>query len=99
MGTSFTEMTVRTYLHVGSKGFFIGKPRSNLKQARYVSSSGRSCKYAGRDGRYPSATVCKQMYSLQNMLAINEEGTVYVETFRIPSACVCELINKDPFQR
>ena len=57
--------------------------------------SGRSCKYAGRDGRYPSATVCKQMYSLQNMLAIDDrDGTVYVETFRIPSACVCELIDK-----
>ena len=81
--------------------FFIGNPRTNLDLllSKYISSSGRSCKYAGRDGRYPSATVCKQMYSLQNMLAINEEGTVYVETFRIPSACVCELINKDPFQR
>ena len=62
----------------------------------YIDSvSGRSCKYAGRDGRYPSATVCKQMYSLQNMLAIDDrDGTVYVETFRIPSACVCELIDK-----
>ena len=39
------------------------------------------------------------MYSLQNMLAIDEEGTVYVETFRIPSACVCELVDKDPFLR
>jgi len=62
-------------------------------------AKGRGCKYAGRDGRYPSATVCKQMYALQNMLAINEEGNVYVETFRIPSACVCELIDKDPFQK
>ena len=34
------------------------------------------------------------MYSLQNMLAIDDEATVYVETFRIPSACVCELVNK-----
>ena len=29
------------------------------------------------------------------MLAIDDrDGTVYVETFRIPSACVCELIDK-----
>ena len=39
------------------------------------------------------------MYSLQNMLAIDEESnTVYVETYRIPSACVCELIDKGPFE-
>ena len=34
-------------------------------------------------------TVCKQQYRYEKLLAINENGTVVVDTFEIPSGCVC----------
>lgn len=32
---------------------------------------------------------CKQKFSVKTLLAINEEGSPYEDTFEIPSCCVC----------
>lgn len=34
-------------------------------------------------------TVCKQLFRTQKLLAVNEEGEIVVDTFELPSACIC----------
>jgi len=55
---------------------------------------GSPCMYGGTEGLFPDATVCRQKYSRQNMLALSEDAQLVFETFLIPSACVCYL--RDP---
>jgi len=42
-----------------------------------------------------SSTICRQKYTYKKMLAINTNGTHYVDTFRFPSCCLC--YRKDPY--
>ena len=50
--------------------------------------------YGGTEGLFPDATVCKQKYTRQNLLALSRSAKLVFETFLIPSACVCHL--RDP---
>ena len=61
--------------------------------------SGESCKYDGEEGQFPQATECKQIYTKHNMLAISEDGDIFVENFRIPSTCVCSIVDESEFFR
>merc|ERR550525_13240 len=49
------------------------------------------CLYGGTEGIFPDATVCKQKYARQNLLALSPDANLVFETFFIPSACVCHL--------
>ena len=60
--------------------------------------AGSSCTYGGQYGLYPEATECRQAFSNHNMLAMTEDLTPYVDTFRIPSACVCHLVDEELFR-
>ena len=61
--------------------------------------TGRPCTYGGQRGLYPSATSCRQLYSNQRLLALNDDASdVYVETFSVPSACVCAIVDAEPFE-
>ena len=55
------------------------------------------CLYAGSQGVNPEATECRQMYSKHSLLSISLDGTVDYDTFSVPTACVCHIINKDFF--
>lgn len=47
--------------------------------------------------RGPKTTLCKQIYSTQKLLALDELGNVNVDTFELPSACVCKTVIKEFF--
>ena len=34
-------------------------------------------------------TVCKQLFRTQKLLAIDKNGEMLVDTFKLPSGCVC----------
>jgi hypothetical protein len=36
------------------------------------------------------STLCKQVLSTQKLLALDEDGNVNVDTFELPSACICK---------
>ena len=55
------------------------------------------CLYAGSQGVNPEATECRQMYSKHSLLSISLDGTVDYDTFSVPTACVCHIINKEFF--
>lgn len=60
--------------------------------------AGRSCKYNGQEGLFPHATECRQKYSEHRMLALTDDGEgTYVESFLVPSACVCNILDGDAF--
>ena len=35
-------------------------------------------------------TKCKQIFSIRKLLAIDEDGVITVDSFELPSACLCE---------
>jgi len=47
---------------------------------------GESCNIASSGYE---ATVCKQKYTYRRLLALSEDGTQYVDSFRFPSCCIC----------
>lgn len=61
---------------------------------------GSPCLYAGTEGINPDATECRQMFTKHRMLAIDDEnGHVDFDTFKVPSACVCHLLDREIFLR
>ena len=47
-------------------------------------------------GLFPSATECQQLFSSHNMLALDAvNARVYVETFRVPTACICHIVDRE----
>ena len=55
------------------------------------------CLYDGSEGVNPEATECKQMFSKQSLLAVSLDGLVEYDTFFVPAACVCHIIEKEYF--
>ena len=47
--------------------------------------------------RGPKTTLCKQLFSVQKLLALDELGNVNVDTFELPSACICKTVVKEIF--
>eukprot|EP00092_Neocalanus_flemingeri_P029513 GFUD01032048.1.p1 GENE.GFUD01032048.1~~GFUD01032048.1.p1 ORF type:complete len:347 (-),score=66.81 GFUD01032048.1:299-1339(-) len=47
---------------------------------------GESCNIASSGYE---TTVCRQKYTYRRLLALGEDGTQYVDSFRFPSCCVC----------
>jgi len=46
-------------------------------------------------------TVCRQKYSYTKLIAINNDGSHYIDSFRFPSCCLCyqkKVFNDIPFQ-
>ncbi len=43
------------------------------------------------------STLCRQIFSTQKLLSLDSEGNVNVDTFDLPSACVCKTKIKSPF--
>ena len=44
-------------------------------------------------------TVCKQIFSIRKLLAIDEDGVISVDSFELPSACLCEYNEvSNPFE-
>ena len=37
-------------------------------------------------------TVCKQLFRTQKLLAMDQDGTMVVDTFKLPTACVCNYM-------
>ena len=46
-----------------------------------------------KDSPQPQSTVCRQIFKTARMLAFDEKGEIEVDSFRLPSACVCHYIN------
>ena len=42
-----------------------------------------------KDSPKPKSTICRQIFKTARLLAFDEEGEVEVDSFRLPSACVC----------
>ena len=57
----------------------------------------RPCLYAGSQGINPEATECRQMFSKHSLLSIGLDGRVDYDTFSIPTACVCHIVDKEIF--
>ena len=36
------------------------------------------------------STLCRQIFSTQKLLALDTDGNVTIDTFELPSACVCK---------
>ena len=36
------------------------------------------------------STLCRQIFSTQRLLALDSDGNVTIDTFELPSACVCK---------
>ena len=37
-------------------------------------------------------TTCKQIFSTRKLLAIDEDGVISVDSFQLPSACLCRYL-------
>ena len=37
-------------------------------------------------------TTCKQIFSTRKLLAIDEDGVISVDSFQLPSACLCRFL-------
>ena len=37
-------------------------------------------------------TTCKQIFSIRKLLAIDEDGVISVDSFPLPSACLCRFL-------
>ena len=56
------------------------------------------CKYNGEPGFYPNATVCHQLYTRHDFLALSENGRIEYDSFKVPSACVCKILDVSIFE-
>ena len=59
------------------------------------SDLGSSCINEDDSPTGPGSTTCRQLYRNQKLLAIDEKGEVEVDTFQLPSACVCNYKEMD----
>jgi len=50
------------------------------------------CLYSGAGGNNPDLTKCKQIYTEHKLLALSEEGQLLVDSFKLPSACACFVV-------
>ena len=58
----------------------------------FNSDSYGSCLYAGGQGKNPSVTACKQIYSEYKLLSLaSNQLSLEVDKFRLPSACACYI--------
>jgi len=46
-------------------------------------------KCANEKDQTSGTTVCKQIYKTQKLLAVSQDGELVVDTFSLPSACIC----------
>ncbi len=58
--------------------------------------AGSTCINDNDSPRGPETTVCKQAYKYHKMLATDESGEVTVDTFPLPSACLCHFRSRPP---
>ena len=72
------------------QGISINKCKENHEQ--------QPCKYNGEPGFYPNATVCHQLYSRHDFLALSENGQIEYDSFKVPSACVCKILDVSIFE-
>jgi len=69
-------------------------PNNNFLQAVRIercSREGQSCEIETVRG---TETVCRQKYSEKKLVAISPDGEKYVDTFRLPSCCICHQKTK-----
>ena len=57
-----------------------------------------SCKYNGEPGFYPNATACNQLYTRHDLLAISPNGYIEYDSFKVPSACICKILDTTVFE-
>jgi len=63
-------------------------PVQNVQMV-FCENDGGNCLNENDNPHVDGSTICKQLYKTQKLLAIDEEGEISVDTFELPSACVC----------
>ncbi len=65
-------------------------------QVTFCTNAGSKC--INDEDRPPveGMTTCKQAYKMQKMLAVDESGQVTVDSFSLPSACLCHFVTLPP---
>ena len=48
-----------------------------------------TCRTEDFDDAPKDSTTCKQIFSTRKLLAVDENGVVSVDSFQLPSACLC----------
>jgi len=56
-----------------------------------------SCRTGAFDPPY-GKTECRQIFSTRKLLSIDENGIIGVDSFKLPSACLCKYIPSSPFR-
>ena len=51
-----------------------------------------TCRTEEFDDSPKDSTTCKQIFSIRKLLAIDENGVVSVDSFQLPSACLCRYV-------
>ena len=66
---------------------------NNIQEVETVicQENGKStCQTEDFDDIGKGTTACKQIFSTRKLLAIDENGVVSVDSFQLPSACLCK---------
>ena len=89
------------YYYIVNSQYFLGKWRylvqngeGNIQEVEWVTcdNTGEShCRTGEFDSPFGKKwTRCKQIFSIRKLLAIDEDGVISVDSFELPSACLCE---------
>ena len=60
-------------------------------------NAGSTCVNDADSPRGPGTTTCRQAYRTQKLLAVDQRGEVVVDSFPLPSACLCHFRTDPPF--
>ena len=91
----FYSKNVQNYK--GKWRYLVQQSGSNVQEVEVVtcSKNGKSTCRTEEFDDSPSGsgtTTCKQIFSTRKLLAIDEDGVISVDSFQLPSACLCRFL-------
>ena len=85
---------VNSQYFLGKWRYLVQNGEGNIQEVEWVTcdDTGEShCRTGEFDSPFGKKwTRCKQIFSIRKLLAIDEDGVISVDSFELPSACLCE---------
>ena len=95
MVSHFEQSFIQNYK--GKWRYLVQQSGSSVQEVEVVtcSKNGKSTCRTEEFDDSPSGsgtTTCKQIFSTRKLLAIDEDGVISVDSFQLPSACLCRYL-------